>query len=141
MLKEGQAKIMGTETIGLIDSIQVLYPVYNLNNAVGGVAKILTDKRAMFDKAGVTLVVADRLDDEKAAAQALVTAVVAKLPAYLPGIIGTTAAQPILDKLDKVAALFKAPAGDASAAPASAAPPTAPAKPAKPAKGSKGPKW
>ncbi|KAF2434003.1 hypothetical protein EJ08DRAFT_676381 [Tothia fuscella] len=107
MLKEGQVTISGTEAIGLIDSIVVLYPVYNLNTAVDGVVKILIDKKAMFDKAGVTMVVADRLDEEKVAAQALVTAVVSKLPAYLPGVIGTTAAQPILDKLDKAAAAFK----------------------------------
>jgi hypothetical protein len=107
MLKEGVTKVSGTEAIGLIDSIEVLYPVYNLNTAVDGVVKILVDKKAMFDKAGVTMVVADRLDEEKAAAQALVTAVVSKLPAYLPGVIGTTAAQPILDKLDKAAAAFK----------------------------------
>lgn len=137
MLKEGQTKVSGTETIGLIDSIEVLYPVFNLNTAVGGVVKILTEKKAMFDKAGVTLVVADRLEEEKTAAQALVTAVVSKLPVYLPGIIGTTAAQPILDKLDQAAATFKAPAGDPSA-PAPAPAPGAPAAPAKPAKGTKG---
>jgi hypothetical protein len=107
MLKEGVTKVSGTETIGLIDSIEVLYPVYNLNTAVDGVVKILMEKKPMFDKAFVTMVVADRLEEEKAAAQALVTAVVSKLPAYLPGIIGTTAAQPILDKLDKAAAAFK----------------------------------
>ncbi|QDS77990.1 hypothetical protein FKW77_002171 [Venturia effusa] len=107
MLKEGEAKISGTETIGLMDSVEVLYPVYNLNTAVDGVVQMLMDKKAMFDKAGVTMVVSDRLDEEKTAAQALVTAVVAKLPAYMPGVIGTTAAQPILDKLDKAAFAFK----------------------------------
>lgn len=110
MLKDGQVTVSSTEAIGLIDAIQVLYPVYKLNTAVGAVVNILMEKRAMFDKAGVTMVVADRLDEEKDAAQALVTAVVSKLPAYLPGIIGTTAAQPILNKLDKAAAAFKVPA-------------------------------
>lgn len=110
MLKKGVTTVSSTEVIGLIDAIEVLYPVYNLNTAVDGVVKGLVDKKAMFDKAGVTMVVADRLEEEKAAAQQLVTAVVSKLPAYLPGIIGTTAAQPILDKLDKAAAAFKVPA-------------------------------
>jgi hypothetical protein len=107
MLKEGITKISGTEALGLIDSIEVLYPVYNLNTAVDGVVKGLIEKKAMFDKAGVTVMVADRLTEEKDAAAQLVTAVVSKLPTYLPGIIGTTAAQPILDKLDKAAAAFK----------------------------------
>jgi len=107
MLKEGYTKVSTTDAMGLVDSIEVLYPVYNLNTAVDGVVKVLVDKKAMFDKAGVTMVVADRLAEEKEAAQALVTAVVSKLPSYLPGVIGTTAAQPILDKLDKAAAAFK----------------------------------
>lgn len=137
MLKEGQVKVSGTETIGLVDSVEVLYPVYNLNSAVDGVVKMLMDKKSMFDKVGVTLVVADRLDEEKVAAQALVTAVVSKLPVYLPGVIGTTAAQPILDKLDKVAAAFREnPAVPATPAPAPApvdAPVPAPVDPATPA--------
>ncbi|KAE9973599.1 hypothetical protein Vi05172_g12627 [Venturia inaequalis] len=120
MLKDGQAKVSGTETIGLKDSIEVLYPVYNLNTAVDGVVKSLMDKKPMFDKVGVTLVVADRLEDEKTAAQALITAVVSKLPAYLPGVIGTTAAQPIMDKLEKATNAFK---------PADSATPASPAAP------------
>jgi len=107
MLKDGVTKVSATEAIGLIDSIEVLYPVYNLNTAVDGVVKSLIEKKAMFEKAGVLMVVADRLAEEKDVAQQLVTAVVNKLPAYLPGIIGTTAAGPILTKLDQAVAAFR----------------------------------
>lgn len=108
-MKEGITKVSGTEAMGLLDSIEVLYPVYNLNTAVDGVVKGLVEKKSLFDKAGLTMIVSDQLEEQKGVAAQLVTAVVSKLPSYLPGIIGTTAAQPILDKLDKAAAAFKAP--------------------------------
>jgi hypothetical protein len=105
-MKAGIAKISSTTAMGLTDAIQILGQVSNLNTAVEGVVKGLIEKKGLFDKAGLTAVVSDRLIEEKNAAQELVTAVVSKLPSYIPGAIGTTAAGPILTKLDQAVAAF-----------------------------------
>jgi hypothetical protein len=106
-LKDGPTEIMAGTTMGLVDAISILLPVYTLYTAADNAVKSLIEKKPLFDKAYVTIVVADQLEQYKETAQKLVDAIVAKLPAYLPGVIGTTIAGPILTIIDNAVAAYK----------------------------------
>jgi hypothetical protein len=127
-IKNGSAQIMSFEPMGLIDTIAILGTVYTLNTAVDNLVTALIEKRGLFDKAFVTIVVKDQLDSQLAGAKALVDAVIARLPAYIPGIIGTTVASPIISKLEKAVAAFEPNATPAAASSPAAAKPTSTAK-------------
>jgi hypothetical protein len=73
------------------------------------VVAALINKRSEFEKAFLAFMVSDQLIQQKAAAQKLVDAIVAKLPAYVPGVIGTTLAGPILANLDKAVLAYSPP--------------------------------
>jgi hypothetical protein len=106
-LVNSTSKIEATDAIGLIDTLVLLLKVYTLNSAVADVVDSLKAKKPLFDKAFVTIVVADELEKQSVAAQNLVTAIVAKLPAYIPGFLGTFFASGILQKLQTAADAFK----------------------------------
>jgi hypothetical protein len=129
-LKEVTTSISSTDALGLIDSITILGTVYTLNTAVDNLVNALIDKKPMFDKAFLTIIVLDELTKDTAAAKLLIDAIVAKLPAYIPGAIGTVVASPIIAKLDNAVATFSttapAPSAAPSAAPAASTSATAP---------------
>jgi hypothetical protein len=107
VLKSGGPKIMNSTAMGLVDTIAILIPVYNLNTAVNSTVTALIAKKPDFDKAYVSIVIQDQLDQYKTHAKSVVDAVVAKLPDYIPGMIGTFLASPILSNLDSAVAAYK----------------------------------
>jgi hypothetical protein len=106
-LQKGYTTCSNTTAIGLTDAISILMPVNTLNNAVDAVVNALIDKKPLFDKAFLTIVVSDQLIMQKEAAVKVIDAVIAKLPAYVPGVVGTTLVGPVLTKLDKAITAFK----------------------------------
>jgi hypothetical protein len=106
-LQTGYTKCNQTGPIGLTDAISILMPVNSLNNAVDAVVNALIEKKPQFDKAFLTIVVSDQLIMQKAAAIKVIDAVIAKLPAYVPGVVGTTLVGPVLTKLEKAITAFK----------------------------------
>jgi hypothetical protein len=120
-IKDETKKISNTEALSFTETISILGTVYTLNNAVGDLVNVLIEKKPLFTKAFIAIVVADQLEMQTEAARLLVDAVVAKLPSYIPGVIGTFVASPILTKLERAVTAFTTNAAPSAPVSSSAA--------------------
>jgi hypothetical protein len=101
IIDQGTAKIKASPAMGLMDAINILGPVGTLSSKVDDIITALASNKDTFAKMNVNSVVIQDLKQQKAAADKLVTAILANLP--IPGLLGIIAgpiAKQITDKLD-----------------------------------------
>jgi len=116
-LKAGIQTIQTTDAMGLTDALNMIPATNTLNTAVDGLITALISSKPKFDAAFLSTVVFDQLELQKVASAKMVDVIVAKLPAYVPGAIGTAMSAGILASLDKGVAAFKDPSAPAKPPP------------------------
>jgi len=124
-LNDGAGKISSSPAMGIADALGILGPVGTMASKVDEIVSALTVKKETFDKASVTAVVIQQLQDQRLAADKLAKAIVANLP--LPGLIGPIAAPIAKQFTDKLEGGLKAFGAEPAALPAGPAAPATPA--------------
>jgi hypothetical protein len=126
-ITEGAALIKKSKGMSIPDLLNILGPVFVMQDKVAEVVQTLSSKKAVFEGAGAKDTIVSELIKTKAAADGLVSAITGNLP--LPSITGLVAGPIAATITDVLAKGIKEWGGEvpgkAAAAPKSAAPPKA----------------
>jgi len=101
IIRDGTDKVAKSPAMGIADAIGILGPVGTLSSKVDEIINALASKKEVLTKNNLASVVLKDLQDQKNAAEKLVTAILNNLP--LPSLLGAIAApiaKQITDKLD-----------------------------------------
>jgi len=101
IIRDGTDKVAKSPAMGIADAIGILGPVGTLSSKVDEIINALASKKEVLTKNNLASVVLKDLQDQKNAAEKLVTAILNNLPLpSLLGIIAAPIAKQITDKLD-----------------------------------------
>lgn len=98
-IKDATTKIKAASSLSIIDATGVVPPATTLDGKLGSLMNAVVGKKSVIASAGKTSQVKTILTDEKTNAQALVAAILAKMPT-LAGPIAQPITQGFITKLD-----------------------------------------